>query len=543
MNTEQSFQIGSLIDMLRRRLGLIAVVAGAVTLAAILVAAILPNQYKSTAILLIEPQTISRDLVASNLQSSDLNDRLHLIQMQILSRPRLSSVIEEFDVYPEESEERTREEVIEMMRDQIFVQPLLSELEQRAGIRSRDVQINTFQLSFRHRDKDMAASVANKLARSFVEENIKERTRASGDTSEFIRADVQRLKTTIAGVESRIAEIKSANNGSLPEDLPANQRLHERVIGQVRDAQRDLALAESDEAFYRQQVVNGGGDFLRYQGGIVTPERRLDALRLQLGEWKARGFTEKHPDIINARAEIVELEATIEEKALNAEDDTELSVAQQTAKAEMQRAALRAESSRREISRLDENLGEIEERLTATPRVQEQLGALEREWESLTLNYRDMSTKLAQAEIASDMERRQKGEKFRVLEEAVPDPGLSSPNRPAIVALGGVLGLALGLGLAVLLGAADRSFHRPRELQDRLGIPVLATVPNVLLASDHAATRRKRLLGAFGAAAVTGIVLVGAVAGNWAVNGVPGVVKELVGAGEAGGGADTPDGQ
>ncbi len=527
MNTEQSFQIGSLIDMLRRRLGLIAVVAGAVTLAAILVAAILPNQYKSTAILLIEPQTISRDLVASNLQSSDLNDRLHLIQMQILSRPRLSSVIEEFDVYPEESEERTREEVIEMMRDQIFVQPLLSELEQRAGIRSRDVQINTFQLSFRHRDKDMAASVANKLARSFVEENIKERTRASGDTSEFIRADVQRLKTTIAGVESRIAEIKSANNGSLPEDLPANQRLHERVIGQVRDAQRDLALAESDEAFYRQQVVNGAGDYLRYSSAILTPERRLDSLRLQVGEWEARGFTEKHPDIVNARAEIAELEAKIADKA-SGDDDAELSTAQQTAKAEMQRAGLRAASARKELARLQANLGSIEERLTQTPRVKEQLGALEREWESLTVNYHDMSAKLAQAEVAADMERRQKGEKFRVLEEAVPDSNLASPNRPAIVVLGGVLGLALGLGLAVLLGAADRSFHEPRALQDRLGIPVLASVPKVLLASDHAATRRRRLLGAFGAAAVTGLVLVTAIAGNWVVNGVPGAVKELV---------------
>jgi len=532
MNTEQNFQIGALIEMLRRRVVLIAAIAGCILLASIVVAALLPNQYRSTAILLIEPQTISSDLVASNLQSTDLNDRLHLIQMQILSRPRLSSIIDEFDVYPKESQEKTREDVIQMMRKDIFVKPLLSELEQRAGIRSQNTQINTFELSFRHRETLLAASVANKLARSFVEENIKERTRASGDTSEFIKADVQRLKREIATVEARIAEIKGSNTGSLPEDLPANQRLHERVIGAVRSAQRDLALSESDEAFYRQQLMNGGGDYLRYQGGQITPERRLEGLRLQIGEWQARGFTEKHPDMINAKAEIAELEAKIEQKSLDV-DDSELSLAQQTAKAEMQRAGLRAASARQDLARLQANLEEIENRLTQTPRVQEQLGASEREWESLSTNYRDMSAKLAQAEVAADMERRQKGEKFRVLEEAVPDPNVASPNRPAIVALGGVLGLALGLGAAILLGAADRSFHEPRALQDRLGIPVLASVPKVLLASDHAATRRKRMLGAFAAATVTGLVLAGSIAGNWAVNGVPGAVKELVGSGEA----------
>ncbi len=59
-------------------------------------------------------------------------------------------------------------------------------------------------------------------------------------------------------MEARIAEVKDANPGRLPEDLQSNQRLLERAVNLIRDAQSDLAIAESDEAFYKQQVLTGG---------------------------------------------------------------------------------------------------------------------------------------------------------------------------------------------------------------------------------------------------------------------------------------------
>ncbi len=148
MDSEQGLQIGDLIGVLKRRARLVAGVAGGITLLALVVSAWLPNIYESKAVLLIEPQSISANLVEANLQETDLNSRLHLIQMQILSRARLSQVIGDLDVYPEESKTMPREEIIEMMREEVVVSPLLSELEAEAGIRNRDVQITTFLLSF-----------------------------------------------------------------------------------------------------------------------------------------------------------------------------------------------------------------------------------------------------------------------------------------------------------------------------------------------------------------------------------------------------------
>ncbi len=139
--------------------------------------------------------------------------------MQILSRGRLSRIITELELYPEESKEMTREEVISLMRSDIRIEPVLPELEVTDRRRQRDFEINTFRLYFRSESATTAAAVANRLANDFIDEHLKERVQVSGDTSEFIEAELDRLSTRIAEVEARIAEVKDANPGRLPEDL------------------------------------------------------------------------------------------------------------------------------------------------------------------------------------------------------------------------------------------------------------------------------------------------------------------------------------
>jgi len=522
MDSEQGIQLDDVKQILRRRSRLVLVVAAAGLLVATFIAAVLPNEYSSHATLLIEPQSISEKFVESNLSQTDLNNRLHLISMQILSRGRLSKVIDEFSVYPELEDEMTREEIIEYMRGRIAVAPVLSDLESRAGARSADFQITTFQLAYRHRNRDVAAAVANRLANDFVEEHIKERAQMSGDTSEFIEAELQRLSARIGDLEERIATVKSQNIGRLPEDLPSNQNTYERLIENVRDTQRELAIALSDEAFYRQQVLAGGARLPTED----SPERRMETMRLFLNEARARGLTDKHPDVVKVRQEIAQLE---QERAEAKPDETTFSIAQENARAEQQRAGLRAESARKDLERLQAHVKDVETRMAETPRVAEQLAALEREYEHLSESYQQYSAKRLEAGVAADMERRQKGEKFRVLEAAIPGANPASPNRPVILVLGLVLGILAGSGLGLLAEVTDLSFHDPRSLQSRLGIPVLAALPPVMLESDRALTRARRVRTVFGAVVVTGVVLVGSLAGNWIVNGPPGPLARLVG--------------
>jgi polysaccharide chain length determinant protein (PEP-CTERM system associated) len=524
MDSEQGIQLDDLKHILQRRSRLVLALVGAAVLVAIFVAAVLPNQYESRATLLIEPQTISTKLVEPNLSETELNSRLHLISMQILSRGRLSKVIDEFDVYPELEAELTREEIVERMRADISVVPLLSDLEARVGVRNAATEINTFQLSYRHRNREIAAAVANRLANDFVEEHIKERAAMSGDTSEFIDAELQRVSARIADLEQRISTVKSLNVGRLPEDLPSNQNQQERLGENIRDTQRELAIAESDEAFFSQQVLAGGSEF----ASPDSPERLREALKKYVDEARARGLTDKHPDVIKLQQQMAQLDTTDEEDA-----DAPLSFAQENARAQQGRAGLRAEAARAELERLQSQRTEVEARLAETPRVAEQLAGFQREYQHLFESYQQYSMKRLEAGVASDMESRQKGEKFRVLEAAIPSPQPASPNRPVILVIGVVLGLLAGSGLALLVEITDLSFHDARSLQSRLGIPVLAAVPPVVLESDRLFARTRRVRQAIGATAVVSVVLVASLAGNWIVNGPPGPLAGLL----AGGGA------
>jgi hypothetical protein len=255
----------------------------------------------------------------------------------------------------------------------------------------------------------------------------------------------------------------------------------------------------------------------------------MEALKLFLNESLARGMTDKHPDVIRLRQEIAQLESQKEEAGQG--EDAPLSLAQENAKAEEQRAALRVAASQKEIERLQSQVSEVEQRIADTPRVAEQLASLEREYEHLFNSYQQYSGKRLEAGVAADMERRQKGEKFRVLEAAVPSPQPASPNRPVFLLLGLILGSLAGAGVGLLAEVTDLSFHDSRSLQSRLGIPVLAAVPPVLLESDRALGRRRRVRSMIGAAIVASLVLVASLAGSWIVNGAPGPLARLLSGG------------
>jgi polysaccharide chain length determinant protein (PEP-CTERM system associated) len=516
MNVERGFQLQDLRGILRRRATLIARVAFGVFLLSIVIAFWLPNQYQAAAMLLVEPQVISKEILKEGTEKSNLNQRLHIMTAQILSRGRLSRIIDDLKLYPSESKRWTRQEVIDYMRKRIRVEPVLPELEQGALRRTEEYDINTFKLYFVGDSPDVAANVANRLANDFIEEHLKERVQVSGDTSEFIEAELGRLNSRIQEVDQRMAQLKAENPGRLPEDLQANQNLLERAIDNVRAVQRDLAVAQSDEAFYKQQALTTPG--LPTLGNETSPGQRKELIQQALEGYRSRGYTDEHPDVVAAKEELKELDQRIGKSPGAA---TPLSIAQQNAESESRRAALRIESAEAEVKRLNGQIDELQNKIADTPRVQEKLDALELESKQLGESYRDFSGKRLEANVAANMERRQKGEQFRVLEAAVPPTQPSSPYRGVIALLGLMLGLAIGSGVGLLTESADTSFHAAGDLQATLRIPVLAAIPAILLDADRALLRRRRMRRLWYAVSAGGLVLAAAAGGYAYNNGLP----------------------
>ena len=521
MNVDAGIGFGDLSGILRRR----GKVAGFTILGCVLVsywiAMSLPNLYTSYATVLVEPQSVDQELIRAGVQSSDLNSRLHLMTAQILSRPRLSGIIDRYSLYEEESEYLLREELIDLMRSRVSVEPVESDLAQR-GARVTP-EINEFRIYFSDYSSAVARDVAQQLANDFIDNHIESRVEVSQKSLEFIQGELERLAERIRIVEAKVTEVKNANPGSLPEDFVTNQRRIERLLSDLAIARRAHAEATSDQGFYQSQAATA--QFMGAPNDDASPTRRLELLKLKLAEHRSRGFTERHPDIIATKAEILAVETSIDEILAKGQPAERPNMLQQQAQAQVDRAGMHRAAAQAEIDRLEALTNQIQGLIVGTPAVAEQLDGLKREYEHLFSSYQDFSRRHQEASVQAQLERRQLGEQFRVLEAAFQASDPSSPNRPLIIALGVFFGLALGGGLAVVIEAADTTAHNPRRLQSSFGLPVLASIPRIWLEADRVALRRKRLRTALATAAVVAFALVGGVANYMFVNGTPGFLQ------------------
>lgn len=509
MNIEQGNgnQVIDLFGFLRRRGKFVAIVAGAIILLTFWLTMALPNLYTSSAMILVEPQSVDEDLVNSGVRESDLNERLGLMTAEILSRIRLSKIIDDMNLYEKESEDLQRIEVVDLMRSYISVVPVLSELEE--GQRRREVKFNTFRIIFQHEDARIAAAVAQQIANDFINANINSRTDVTRKSLEFMEDEIESLTKELAVVERKIAEVKAESPGRLPEDFDSNQRMLQFAMADLRDAQRILSSAESDAAYWKNQALTassmtGGGD-------PASPAHRKRLLEIERGTLLARGFTPRHPDVVRVEAEIALLSDQIAAAGVASAEGEEppQSIGEQNARAEQGRAELRAAAAAEDIERLRASIADFEARLAETPVVAEKLDGLSRQYDHLYRSYQDFSTRLQQASVQADLERRQLGEKFRILESAEPAPEPSSPNRILILILGAILGLGIAVGAGLVAEVADSSVHTSNELQQSLGIPVLVSVPRIMLESDRAARSRRILRESLAATAVVLFVLIG----------------------------------
>ncbi len=228
------------------------------------------------------------------------------------------------------------------------------------------------------------------------------------------------------------------------------------------------------------------------------------------------GFSQRHPYIVLVDAEIALLRRQLEAEGRG--EDIPKSISEQNALSEQNRAMLRAQAAQEDIERLRERVASLEERIARTASVAERLDALDRRYENLSRSYQDFSSRLQQASVQAQLERRQLGEKFRILEPAEPAVEPSSPNRILILILGAILGVALGAGIGLVSEVADSSMHTSAELQNALGIPVLISVPRIMLESDRVARSRRILRESLAAAAVVLFVLIGGATTYYLVN-------------------------
>lgn len=460
------------------------------------VARSVPDIYRSSVTVLVEPQQVAVATVRPSEASfrsywtNELETRLHTISQEILSRARLEELITRLGLYPD-LRRVSLEAAIERMRGDIKLEP--REVGQ-TGVWGATI---AFTLSYRGTDPRTVAEVANALASSYVEENLRVRERQVTSTTQFLQAQLAAAKVRLDEQEGRVREFKQRHGSELPERFAILERLSTLVR---LNSESQLGAMERRAALGKQlgelEVMTGGAD---------APEARLARLKLELIELSER-FTDKYPEVIRVKAEIAALERGLAEPGPDRPpgapaDPTLRRLKQMLRELDEKTKALKAEEQRlrREIAAYQRGLENAPER-------EQQLQGLSRDYEAGKETYSSLLRRYEDALLAERMEQ-QKGGQFRILDAAIPPKVPAGPNRQLLILYGLMLSLGMAAGAVVLAERLDTSLHTIDDLRARTPVPVLVSIPQIITDSD-ARQRRQRV--ALAVISVTlGLALIG----------------------------------
>lgn len=482
--TTKAFTINDFMTVAVRRKWLILCSVAISLAAAWAVCLIWPKSYRSTTTIILESQKIPESYV-KGVVSGTIPERIASIRQVVLSRQLLKQVIDELNLTPAGNTDPGLEEtLIAQMSKSIVVD---NSKEQTA-----------FKLSYANASPQKARNVAAKLASLVVEENLKRREQLVEGATEFLHEELRLSKEELEAKERAITEFKGRHMGELPQQMEANLRALDRLQAEMSTASETSNTLGSrldtiEKAIRDFQTGDAAASSMPL---TATGQRRVDKRLEHLRDLEQRlavlsaEYKENYPDIVHLKEEIrkLRLAPSLPEEPLFDESGGNgkgrVIVDPYLVELVRQRNEIKGELAlqKQRQTRIAAQITELEVRVERTPAREQQLMILERDYENLQKNYQSLLEKKISASISENLERRQKGEQFRVLDQANLPRTPESPNELMIMLAGLAIGCGIGYGGAFWLEYGRGLVRTPDEAESLAGFPVLATIPDFAMA-------------------------------------------------------------
>ena len=500
----KTYKPEDILEVLRRRFWLLIVPFAVIGAGTAVVARILPDKYRSDTLILVVPQRVPESYVRSTV-TTRIEDRLQSLSQQLLSRTRLERIIEEFNLYARERRTGIMEDIVEQMRDDIKIDV---------------VRGDAFRVAYTGAEPRTVMKVTERLASSVIEENLRDRDVLAEGTTQFLEAQLEDARRRLIEHEKKLENYRKRFSGELPSQLDANiqaiqnvqlqiQSIVESVNrdrDQLRALERQLTDLQAEAPPPPPPTVVTVGEGQGPAGGTTAQQLEVARTTLQALELRLKPG---HPDIGLWKRRIRDLERKAEAEALDAPVSDGPTRASSPTEGVRQRrmAELQAEIEQlggqiaykqKEETRLRGLAGGYQQRVEMAPTRESELVELTRDYATLQTMYTNLLGKKEEAKIAANLERRQVGEQFKLLDAARLPEKPFSPDRVQINIFGLLAGLAVGLGLIALREYRDSSFRTDDEIATVLSLPVLAVVPVMLSDGERRSLRRRKLVVSLG---------------------------------------------
>lgn len=462
---------------------------------------ITPKVYDASCLLSYQQQSVNPNKMAPDL-TARIQDTVSTLSQIVTSRTNLEEMISRFDLYKEAREKLPIEDVIEIMRKNIDVQP------SRRG--------DIFTITFSGGDPSTVVKVANDLAAKFIEENLKYREERAVETSSYTSNELEMAKMTMDRKEATMRDYKLKHYNEMPDQRQANlsrltalQEQYQAVQVSILELERTRVLVQEQIAL-RKKALGVAGNGATVSSVTRHPSyEQLQKMRRNL-ELLLVTHTESHPEVKRVRKIIEKLEAegadTPQRRVVAGRSaplaDKDLTQLQ----SQLDKINIDIETIELEKKQMSESIKKYEEWVAATPVREAEWSALTREYGQLKSHYDHLISQDLQAKSMLNLERRQKGSQFKIVDPARFPEKPTKPDFLKIMAVAVAGAMAAGVAVILAIDFLDGSFRDPEEAELFLGIPLLSTIEFVEIPTE----KRKKLYLSGGVILVllTGVVLV-----------------------------------
>lgn len=482
---QQSDDIRYYLGILRRRYPYFLAAFLAVFGVSVIVAVVLPPVFRSEAKILVESQQIPSDLVRSTVTGLAA-ERIEVTRQRITAREGLIAIADKYGLFPEERRKLSVTELVDLMRQRIFILPFDLAL---AGRHAREGALTVaFTVGFEYERPDIAAGIANELVTLILNEDIRSRTSRASETTQFLVRESNRLQQEMAKIDRTLSDFKLQFKDALPERIPFQMSALERAESNLKDIDREIGgLSESKRMLELEMSLRNAalvGD--PKDNSQSNPFRRLEMLQAELVQ-KSAIYSSSHPEIKALKSQIEAMEkqlgSVVPEKAgstaMSPEELNKLDLNSRIVAEKMDTIGRQLKLYTAQKASFAAAIAALNKVLSQAPEVQINLALIERQREVLQKSLEEISNKLAEARLGEQLEKDQQAERFQVIEQPITPQDPVRPNRMKIMTFGFFLAGLAGMGSVVGLEMLNQSIRTSSDISKALNRYPLVVIPYI----------------------------------------------------------------
>lgn len=429
-------------------------------------------RYVSQTLVLIEQQKVP-DSYVKPVVTEDLNARLASMKEQILSRSRIQPIIERLNLYS--TGKMSMDDRIDAVRKNIDIKPIQS---------TGSSGIPGFYISYQANDPRTAQLVCGEITSLFVSENLSDRTASAEGTTAFLQAQLADAKSKLDDQDAKLARFQEQYAGRLPGEEATNMSMLNTLNSQLDAATQAVGRLEQDKSYEEAMLAQQVAQSSSTSGGAIAPQAQqseLDALLSQQADLTAR-YTDDYPDVVAVRRKIRELRAQMAKAPAPAKPasisapSSHDSLSVQQLRAQLRSTEQGIAQKKHDQAQIQNQIRSYQGRIESSPAVQEQFKDVTRDHATAQSFYDDLLNKMNLAKMGTDLEKRQQGENFKVMDAPNLPEAPTFPNRLVFVLGGFVGGLVLGLAIVALIEYRDTAVRTERDIWAFTQLPTLAVI-------------------------------------------------------------------